>query len=94
MRHPLLPIVLTTLIIIAESGLSFLGLGIHPPDFTRGSMVAVGRTYMAVAPWLSLVPAIAIPLTTLSLTLLSNWLRLANDPNQHWRFDKPRKAKS
>jgi peptide/nickel transport system permease protein len=102
-RHHLLPIVLPTLItiaaidfaavIIAESGLSFLGLGIQPPDFTWGSMVAVGRTYMAVAPWLSLVPGIAILLTTLSLTILSNWLRLANDPNQRWRFDKPRKAK-
>lgn len=103
-RHHLLPVVLPTLItiasvdfaavIIAESGLSFLGLGIQPPEFTWGSMVAVGRTYMAVAPWLSLVPGIAILLTTLSLTLLSNWIRLATDPNQRWRFETTRKAKS
>jgi len=97
-RHHLLPLVLPTLltiasvdfaaVIIAESGLSFLGLGIQPPTFTWGAMVATGRAYLTQAWWVTFFPGLAIMLTTLSLTLLSNWLRLVTDPNQRWRFAK------
>ena len=103
-RRHLLPVVLPTIltiasvdfaaVIIAESGLSFLGLGIQPPEFTWGAMVASGRAYINTAWWLSFFPGLAITLTTISLTLLSNWLRLAMDPNQSWRFVKAGKKES
>lgn len=93
-----LPVVLPTLLtlatlelsamMLAESGLSFLGLGIQPPDITWGAMVAEGRSYLATAWWLSFWPGLAIIITTLSLNLLSNWLRLVLDPQQRWRLEQ------
>jgi peptide/nickel transport system permease protein len=95
-RH-ILPIVLPTLITIAtldfafvmlaESSLSFLGIGIQPPEITWGLMVAQGRPYLTSAWWLSFWPGLAIVLTTLSLNLLSNWMRTALDPLQRWRLE-------
>lgn len=97
-RKHLLPVIAPTLltvasidfaaVIIAESGLSFLGLGIQPPDFTWGAMVAAGRAYVTTAWWMTFFPGVMIMLTTLSLALLSNWMRLVTDPNQRWRFTK------
>jgi peptide/nickel transport system permease protein len=94
-RH-IVPIVSPTLItiaavdfatvILAESALSFLGLGIQPPAFTWGAMVADGRNYLSTAWWLALWPGLAIMLTTLSLNLLSSWVRIVNDPQQQWRL--------
>src|SRR5690606_30011428 len=94
-RH-IVPIVAPTLItiaavdfatvILAESALSFLGLGIQPPAFTWGAMVADARSYLSTAWWLALWPGLAIMVTTLSFNLLSSWLRLANDPQQQWRL--------
>ena len=78
-------------VIIAESGLSFLGLGIQSPDITWGAMVAIGRAHLAQAWWVAFFPGLAIMLTTLSLALLSNWLRLVTDPNQRWRFVSKKK---
>jgi peptide/nickel transport system permease protein len=99
-RH-IAPIVLPTLltiaavdfaaVIITESGLSFLGLGIQAPDFTWGSMVATGRNYIASAWWLSFWPGLAITLTALSLNILASWLRIATDPQQRWRLEGGRK---
>ena len=96
-RH-ILPMVLPTLVTIAtldfafvmlaESSLSFLGIGIQPPEVTWGLMVAQGRPYLIKAWWLSFWPGLAIILTTLSLNLLSNWLRIALDPAQRWRLEK------
>lgn len=95
-RH-ILPVVLPTLVTIAtldfafvmlaESSLSFLGIGIQPPEITWGLMVAQGREYLTTAWWLSFWPGLAIILTTLSLNLLSNWLRIALDPAQRWRLE-------
>lgn len=95
-RH-VVPIVLPTLltiaavdfaaVIITESGLSFLGLGIQAPDFTWGSMVATGRNYIAQAWWLSFWPGLAITLTALSLNILASWLRIVSDPQQRWRLE-------
>ncbi len=95
-RH-ILPVVLPTLVTIAtldfafvmlaESSLSFLGIGIQAPDITWGLMVAQGRPYLTNAWWLSFWPGLAIILTTLSLNLLSNWLRIALDPTQRWRLE-------
>ncbi|WP_138473502.1 ABC transporter permease, partial [Poseidonocella sp. HB161398] len=95
-RH-ILPVILPTLVTIAtldfafvmlaESSLSFLGIGIQPPEVTWGLMVAQGRPYLTSAWWLSFWPGLAIILTTLSLNLLSNWMRIALDPTQRWRLE-------
>lgn len=95
-RH-ILPVVLPTLVTIAtldfafvmlaESSLSFLGIGIQPPEISWGLMVAQGRQYLTTAWWLSFWPGLAIILTTLSLNLLSNWMRIALDPAQRWRLE-------
>ena len=95
-RH-MLPVILPTLVTIAtldfafvmlaESSLSFLGIGIQPPEITWGLMVSQGRPYLTTAWWLSFWPGLAIILTTLSLNLLSNWMRVALDPQQRWRLE-------
>ncbi len=74
-------------VMLAESALSFLGIGIQPPEITWGLMVAQGKQYLANAWWLAFWPGLAIILTTLSLNLLSNWLRIALDPAQRWRLE-------
>jgi peptide/nickel transport system permease protein len=79
-------------VILAESALSFLGLGIQPPDFTWGAMVANGRGYLASAWWIAFWPGLAILLTTLSLNLLASWARTVADPLQRWRLQSLRKA--
>jgi peptide/nickel transport system permease protein len=67
-------------IIIAESSISFLGLGVPPPEPAWGSMVADGRDYMTTAWWVSMWPGLAILLVVLSFNLLGDWLRLRLDP--------------
>ncbi|MGK6315795.1 ABC transporter permease [Neorhizobium sp. DT-125] len=62
-------------IILLESGLSFLGLGIQPPATSLGLMVADGRNYLAIAWWLAAFPGVVIVLTTLSISLLGDYLR-------------------
>jgi len=77
-------VVLATLqlgiVIIMESSLSFLGLGVPPPEPAWGSMVADGRIMMFTAWWVSTWPGIAILLVVLSCNLLGDWLRLRLDP--------------
>lgn len=95
-RH-ILPVVLPTLttlatldfayVMLAESALSFLGIGIQPPEITWGLMISQGRQYLTNAWWLSFWPGLAIILTTMSLNLLSNWMRIAFDPVQRWRLE-------
>jgi peptide/nickel transport system permease protein len=95
-RH-ILPVVFPTLttlatldfayVMLAESALSFLGIGIQPPAITWGLMISQGRQYLTNAWWLSFWPGLAIIMTTLSLNLLSNWLRIALDPVQRWRLE-------
>ncbi|WP_372619038.1 ABC transporter permease [Falsiroseomonas sp.] len=67
-------------IILLESGLSFLGLGVQPPETSLGSMVGYGREYLTRAPWILLAPAITIVVTTLSVSLIGDWLRDRLDP--------------
>lgn len=74
-------------VMLAESALSFLGIGIQPPEITWGLMVAQGRNYLASAWWLAFWPGLAIMLTTLALNLLASWLRIAADPEQRWRLE-------
>jgi len=99
LRH-VLPIVAPTLltimtvdfalVMLAESGLSFLGIGIQPPEITWGLMVAQGHNYLSQAWWLAFFPGLAIMAATLSANLLSNWLRLVTDPVQRWRLEAPK----
>jgi len=88
-RH-VVPLVLPTLLIIAaldfayvmlaESALSFLGMGVQPPDITWGLMVAEGRAYINVAWSLSFWPGLAIMLTAIAANILASWFRMAADP--------------
>jgi peptide/nickel transport system permease protein len=100
LRH-ILPMAVPTLMTVAtlefafvmlsESSLSFLGLGVQAPAVTWGLMVADGRAYLASAWWLSFWPGLAITLTAISVNLLANWVRTASDPNQRWRLEaKPK----
>jgi peptide/nickel transport system permease protein len=66
--------------IIVEAALSFLGLGVEPPQASWGSMLRAGYQYMERAPWLSLFPGAAIFVTVLALNLLGDGLRSALDP--------------
>lgn len=67
-------------VILLESGLSFLGLGVQPPATSLGNMVGFGREYLTRAPWILLAPAVVIVLTTLSVSLIGDWLRDRLDP--------------
>lgn len=58
--------------ILLESGLSFLGLGIQPPAPSWGNMIAGGRDLLVVAPWVALVPGVALVLTVLATSLLGD----------------------
>lgn len=78
------------IVMLAESGLSFLGIGIQPPEITWGLMVAQGRNHLSQAWWLSFFPGLAIMMATLSANILSNWLRIATDPVQRWRLEAPK----
>ena len=62
-------------IVILESTLSFLGLGVQPPTATLGSMVGYGRDYMSIAPWTVIAPAMMIVLLTFTIQILGDWLR-------------------
>jgi peptide/nickel transport system permease protein len=67
--------------ILLESGLSFLGLGIQPPLTSLGLMLGTGREYLLVAWWLAVVPGTTIFFTTLSVSLVGDWLRDRLDPH-------------
>jgi peptide/nickel transport system permease protein len=69
--------------IIQESFLSFLGLGIQPPTPSWGGMLGEGRTYMLTHPWLATFPGIAIFATTLGINLLGDGLRDLLDPHRY-----------
>lgn len=71
---------MTALAIVLEATLSFLGLGVQPPEPSWGSMLKAASQYMQVAPWLSFFPGVAIFVTVLGLNLLGDGLRRALDP--------------
>ena len=74
-------------VMLGESALSFIGVGIQPPEVTWGLMVAQGRNYLQIAWWLAFFPGLIIMLVALSLNLLSSWLRIVLDPRQRWRLE-------
>lgn len=91
------PVVMPTILTVAtldfanvmlnESALSFLGIGVQPPAVTWGLMVAQGRSYLSQAWWLTAFPGLAIVFTTMAANLLSNWVRIASDPVLRWRLE-------
>jgi peptide/nickel transport system permease protein len=66
--------------ILTESALSFLGLGVQPPNASWGNILTTGKDYIEVAWWLSLYPGLAILVTVLSYNLVGEGLRDALDP--------------
>ena len=92
-RH-ILPNVLTPVVvigtfalantIIVESSLSFLGLGVQPPDPTWGGMLSDSREYVTAAWWLWVFPGAAILTTVLAINFVGDWLRDVLDPRAPW----------
>ena len=90
MRKHVLPNVMASVIvlaalqvgvaILAESSLSFLGLGVQPPTITWGLMLADGRQYLGSAWWMATFPGVAITLTVLGVVFIGDWLRDLLDP--------------
>lgn len=78
-------------VMLSEAGLSFLGMGIQPPDASWGLMLAQGRAYIGSAWWLVTFPGLAIALTTLSTNLIAGWGRSVNDPVYRKRLARRRK---
>ncbi|MEG0493073.1 MAG: ABC transporter permease [Clostridia bacterium] len=86
----ILPNVLTSLIIVmsqefgrtimTESSLSFLGLGVPPPAPSWGVMIAEGREYLSTAPWVVIVPAVALAIAVLAFNFLGDGVRDVLDP--------------
>jgi peptide/nickel transport system permease protein len=73
--------------ILTEAGLSFLGAGVRLPDPSWGNLIASGEEQIQTAPWLSIVPGIAIVLTVLSLNIFGDGLRDALDPRAKIRIE-------
>jgi peptide/nickel transport system permease protein len=102
-RRHVFPVVLPTLltvatldfcyVMLAESSLSFLGIGVQPPDVSWGLMVAQGKNQMRTQWWLSVLPGLAIVITTVAANLLASWVRIATDPGQRWRLTTAKQAR-
>jgi len=67
-------------VILLEGSLSFLGVGVPPPNPAWGLMIADGRGFLATAWWISLFPGLAMLLTVLAVNLMGDWLRDRLDP--------------
>lgn len=83
--NSLTPIIVSSVLgvasaVLVESGLSFLGLGVQPPQASWGNILTDGKEYIEFAWWLSVFPGIAILLTVLGYNLLGEGLRDALDP--------------
>ncbi len=71
--------------ILIETSISFLGLGVQPPRTSLGLMLGQGRNYLINAWWIAVFPGMAIFLTTLSISLFGDWLRDHMDPTSRER---------
>ncbi|WJS05473.1 ABC transporter permease [Roseibium aggregatum] len=65
--------------LLLETTLSFLGLGIQPPDTSLGTMLGEGREYLANAWWIAVIPGLIIAFASLAASLIGDWLRDALD---------------
>jgi peptide/nickel transport system permease protein len=73
--------------ILTEAGLSFLGAGVQAPNPSWGTLIADGQDRIVTAPWLAIIPGIAIVLTVLSLNVFGDGLRDALDPRAKVRIE-------
>jgi len=69
--------------ILLESSLSFLGLGVQDPDISWGQIISDGRQYIGTAWWLTAMPGLAIALTILAINVVGEWLTDVLDPALH-----------
>jgi peptide/nickel transport system permease protein len=67
-------------VILLETALSFLGLGIQPPLSSLGNMLSYGRSYLGTAWWIAVLPGVVLSLTTLAVSLIGDWVRDRLDP--------------
>ena len=90
LQHHILPNIASTVIVLItiqfrslilfEAALSFLGLGVPPPQPSWGSMINGGRDYLLSSWWISVIPGFALMLTVLTVSLIGDWLRDLFDP--------------
>jgi peptide/nickel transport system permease protein len=69
-------------VLLLEASLSFLGIGIKPPDASWGNMIADGAPSIYTAPWSTLFPGLAIALVVMSLNAVADGVRDALDPRE------------
>ena len=74
--------------ILTEAGLSFLGAGVRLPNPSWGNLIASGQDQIQTAPWLALIPGLAIVITVLSLNIFGDGLRDALDPRSKVRMER------
>ena len=73
--------------ILTEAGLSYLGAGVQPPNPSWGNLIASGQEQIHTAPWLAIIPGIAVVLTVLSMNIFGDGLRDALDPRAKVRVE-------
>lgn len=78
--------------ILVEASLSYLGLGVQPPDASWGLMLATGKPFIELSPWLSIVPGLSIMVTVLGFNLVGDALRDAMDPRLRSREQLSQRA--
>ena len=66
--------------ILLETSLSFLGVGVQPPMSSLGTMLGFGRDYLTTAWWIAVIPGVVIVISTLSMSLLGDWVQQKLDP--------------
>ena len=79
--------------ILTESALSFLSIGVQPPQASWGSLINVGQTQLYTRPWVSIAPGILITITILALNVLGDGVREAVDPRAKVRTRRLRKSR-
>ena len=73
--------------ILTEAGLSYLGAGVQPPNPSWGNLIASGQDQIHTAPWLAIIPGLAVVLTVLSMNIFGDGLRDALDPRAKVRVE-------
>ena len=69
--------------VLAEAGLSYLGIGIQPPDASLGSMLSDAQSYLFTAPWYAIMPGMTIVLFVLGFSLLAEGIRIEAEREQN-----------
>lgn len=80
------------IVMLSEASLSFLGLGIQPPNTSWGLMISEGREYLRSSWWLVAMPGFAILFTTLSVNIIATWFRAKTVKSNSQRVTTPKKA--